>query len=85
MYLTKEKFEEIKERHGALIVSEEDVSEALTFVQELLEAEADALTEGCPYATNTIKRMEAAAYEIFSMSGEISSETFDEGADDGDE
>lgn len=49
MYITKEKFEEIKAKHNTLLVLEDDVDEALTFVRELLEAEADELEGICEF------------------------------------
>ena len=78
MYITKEKFEEIKAKHNTLLVLEDDVDEALTFVRELLEAEADALKVSEPYAVRSIKKLEDAAYQVFEMSGEISAEEFGE-------
>lgn len=43
MYMSKEKFDEIKAKHSTTIVVDADVGEALAFVQDLLEAEADAI------------------------------------------
>lgn len=40
MYMSKEKFDEIKAKHSTTIVVDADVGEALAFVQDLLEAEA---------------------------------------------
>lgn len=47
MYMSKQKFNEIKQKHNTLLIMDTDVSEALEFVQELLEAEATALKEKC--------------------------------------
>lgn len=55
MCITKEKFEEIKAKHNTLLVLEDDVDEALTFVRELLEAEADALKVSEPYAGQSLR------------------------------
>lgn len=41
MYMSKEKFDEIKAKHSTTIVVDADVGEALAFVQDLLEAEAE--------------------------------------------
>lgn len=59
--------------------SNSDVGDALEFVQELLEAEADALKEKCAYATRSIAEMESAAHQVFEMQGEIEDEQFGDG------
>lgn len=79
MYMTKEKFDEIKRKHNTLLVLDDDVGEALEFVQELLEAEADALKEKCAYATRSIAEMESAAHQVFEMQGEIEDGQFGDG------
>lgn len=76
MYITKEKFNEIAKKYSSLLVVEGDVSEAFGFVQELLEAEADALKAVEPEATASIDRLNAAAYEIFDIQGDIENEEF---------
>lgn len=68
MYISKEKFEEIKKQYSGLLIVDSDTEDALAFVQTLLEAEADALKECEPTATNTISRLEAAAYEVYDFS-----------------
>lgn len=82
MYITKEKFEQICKNHSSLLVLDSDISEALEFVHELLCAEADALKEREPYATNSIKKLNDAAYQVFEVCGEIENEEFleEEGA-----
>lgn len=79
MYMTKEKFDEIKAKHSTTIIVDDDVEEALAFVQELLETEADAMKEKCSYAVRSISDTEQAAREVFSMSNEISDEAFGDG------
>ena len=76
MYMTKEKFDEIKRKHNTLLIMDDDTSEAFEFVQEL---QADALKEKCAYATRSIKEMENAAHEVFSMLQEIEDEQFGDG------
>lgn len=71
MYMSKEKFDEIKAKHSTTIVVDADVGEALAFVQDLLEAE--------PHATASIGRLNEAAYEVFSISNEIDAGEFDDG------
>ena len=63
MYMSKEKFDEIKAKHSTTIVVDADVGEALAFVQDLLEAEADAIKNREPHATASIGRLNEAAYE----------------------
>ena len=74
MYMSKEKFDEIKAKHSTTIVVDADVGEALAFVQDLLEAEADAIKNRA-----SIGRLNEAAYEVFSISNEIDAEEFDDG------
>lgn len=76
MYITKGKFEEICKKHGTLLIVEEDVAEAFNFVREVLEAEADALKAHEPNATHTIKQLDIAAYEVFSVGQEVENEDF---------
>lgn len=70
MSMSKEKFQEIKQRYNSLLM-DDDISNALDFVHDLLCAEADAVKASEPYATNTIKRLEAAAYEVFEIAQEV--------------
>lgn len=79
MYITKEKFQEICKNHSSLLVLDGDVMEALNFVQEILEAEADAVKEREPNATVSIDRLNKAAYEVFSICGDVGGEEFGEG------
>ena len=79
MYMTKEKFDEIKRKHSSLLVLDDDVAEAFEFVQEMLEAEADALKEKCAYAVKSIAETEKAAYQVFDMRREIDNESYGDG------
>ena len=60
----REKFEEILKEHG---IYGEDVEEILYAVQDMIEAVIADTKENEPYATNSIKRMEMASYEIFYL------------------
>lgn len=71
MSMSKEKFQEIKQRYSSLLILDDDISNALDFVHDLLCAEADAVKASEPYATNTIKRLEDAAYEVFEIAQEV--------------
>lgn len=55
-----------------------DGDNAFDFVHDVLIAEAFAIREKEPYATKTIDRLEKAAYEVFSMAGELAGENFAE-------
>lgn len=79
MYMTKEKFDEIKRKHSTLLILDNDADETLEFVQELLEAEADALKEKCAYATKSIAEVENAVHQVFDMRREIDNECFGDG------
>lgn len=79
MYMTKEKFDEIRRKHSTLLILDDDVDETLEFVQELLEAEADALKEKCAYATKSIAEVESAVHQVFDMRREIDNECFGDG------
>ena len=79
MYSSKKKFDEIKGKHSNTIVVDAGVGEALAFVQDLLEAEADAIKNRESHATASIGRLNEAAYEVFSISNEIDAEEFDDG------
>lgn len=78
MYITRKKFEEICKRHSSLLVLEDDAAAALEFVQELLEAEADAVKEREPDATASINRLNEAAYEVFNIFSEVENEEFED-------
>ena len=63
MYMSKEKFDEIKAKHSTTIVVDADV----------------AIKNREPHATASIGRLNEAAYEVFSISNEIDAEEFDDG------
>lgn len=79
MYLSKVKLEEIKSKYPTLILMDGDIADAFNMVSDILTAEADAIKENEPYATASISRLEAAAYEVFSVCGDIENENFNEG------
>ena len=60
----KEKFESILIEHE---IYGEDAEEILYAVHDMLIVTADKIKKEEPYATNTIDRMEKAAYEVFSL------------------
>lgn len=79
MYISKEKLTEIRKNHSTTIITDDDVVAAFEFVHDVLCAEADAMKQKAPYATVSIDRLEKAAHEVFSASGDIECEIFDEG------
>lgn len=80
MYLTKETLNSIAQKYNITFITEDDVVNAFNFVHDVLVAEADAIKDKEPTATASISRLESAAYEVFSMGGEIENEEFDEGS-----
>lgn len=62
--MTKAQFQKIMKRNSILPCEVED---AIDFVNDLLEFQAQELEETEPYATNTIRRMKDAAYEVFCL------------------
>ena len=76
LYITAEKFEEIKSKYSTLLILDRDAEDALNFVQELLEAEADAIKEKEPEAVNSIDRLNKAAHEVFMLGMDVENEEF---------
>lgn len=62
--MTKAQFQEIMKRNKILFFEVEDT---IDFVNDLLEFQAQELEETEPYATNTIRRLKDAAYEVFCL------------------
>ena len=62
--MTKEKFKEIMKKNGILAFEVED---AISFVRDILEAQADELKVNEPYATKSIYRLEEAAREVDNL------------------
>ena len=62
--MTKEKFNEIMKENCILACEVED---AIYFVRDLLEFQADELRENEPYATKAIQRIETAAGEVSDL------------------
>ena len=62
--MTKEKFKEIRKKYCILNCEVED---AIYFVQDLLELQADELKLNEPYATNSIRRLKEASWEVCDL------------------
>lgn len=56
--------EELKQLRTPYIMTEGEVESAIEFVRDLLEFYANELHNNEPYATNTINRLESAAYVV---------------------
>lgn len=76
MYITREQFEELRKKYNTVLVIDDDITDALYFVQDLLDLEAKAIEESEPTATETIRRLCRAAYEVFSLNMDIQNEEF---------
>lgn len=64
----KEKFEWILHNHG---IYAEDVKEILYAVSDMLEYAAEKIKQEEPYAVNSIRKLEDAAYQVFALSNEL--------------
>lgn len=61
-------FEAILKEHG---IYGEDAEEILYAVNDMLLFVADKIKKEEPYATNTINRLEKAAYEVYSLASDL--------------
>lgn len=64
----REKFDEILKEYG---IYGEDVEDILNAVYDMVIYAADETKRNEPYATNSIDRLEKAAYEIFNLKNEL--------------
>lgn len=64
----REKFEEILKKHG---IYGEDAEEILYAVHDMLTLVADETKEKEPYAVVSIRNLETAAYEVFSLASDL--------------
>lgn len=64
----REKFEKILNEHG---IYGEDPEDILYAVHDMLEFVANETREKEPYATNSIDRLEKAAYEVFNLASDM--------------
>ena len=64
----KDKFQEILNNHG---IYGEDVDNVLNAVHDMLILMADKTKAEYPYATNSIKKLEDSAYEVFNLIWEL--------------
>ena len=61
--MTLKEFNELKKQYGIY----DDIDEILDFVSELLHRRAREIEKNEPYATNTIKKLDSAAYEVWNL------------------
>lgn len=76
--MTRATFEAIKARYKSLLIVEDDAYEAICFVHDLLTAELEHTEKTFPEATSCIRKLEHAAYEVFSIGNMVDFEEFDE-------
>ena len=62
--MTREQFKEIMKRH---CIVDCEVEDAIYFIQDLLEFQADEIKENEPYAIRAIDRLESAAREVCDL------------------
>ena len=62
--MTREEFKEIMRRHS---IVDCEIEDAIYFVQDLIEFQADELKEKEPYATRTIYRLEDSARVVWDL------------------
>ena len=79
MEMSYNTFKEILGEYQSTLVMTYDVLDALDFVAELLEAEADAVQLAYPYATNQITRLNDAAREVRQLGYGVSDALADNG------
>lgn len=48
-------------------IFESEIDDSIQFVQDLLEFQAKEIEETEPYATNTIRRLRDAAYDVWDL------------------
>lgn len=64
----REKFEGILKDHG---ICGDDIEELLYSVSDMLKLVAEETKKNEPYATNSIDRLETAAYEVSNLATEL--------------
>lgn len=62
--MTKAQLQKIMKRNSILFFEVED---AINFVSDLLEFQANEIEEAEPYATNTIRRLRESAHEVWEL------------------
>ncbi len=78
LYLTKEQFEKIKSKYSNLLIMDSDPTDAFDFVYDVLIAESDALKEQESHATNSIAKLEDAAYNVYDIGRSVDNGEFRE-------
>ena len=78
MYLSKTEYQSLKSKYPLLLVLSSDAEDALSFVHDLLLAEADAIKAQEPDATASITRLQEAAYEVYSLFSDLENGEFSE-------
>lgn len=68
-----------KRNMAPFLVLSTDANDAMEFVRELLETEADALREKCAYAHRSIAEMEDAARRVAELNNDAENDKFGDG------
>lgn len=64
----REKFDQILKKYN---IYEEDVSDILNAVYDMLVFVAEETKRNEPYATNSIERLESAAHEVWNLTTDL--------------
>ena len=80
--MTKEELKAVRNEHYLYIYSDMDALEAVSFVADLLKAEANSLREHEPYAVRTIERLEQAYMEVIHLEPALDDEYSEEEDDE---
>lgn len=75
MLLSKQKFDELCFEYR---LTESDVERACDLLHDLLAAEADLTEEKYPGAYNITSQLNAAAYRLFEVGGDIAGDVWDD-------
>ena len=79
MYISREKFDEIRKKYSLLLVVDSDTTDALKFAYDVMIAETDAAEEKSTYPVKVTNRMEQSAAFLFDILQDVENETFSEG------
>lgn len=78
MVASKEDFKKVVGQFKTLLVTDDDLAEALWFAVAVIGAEIDAQKMKAPYATKSIDRLIAAEHELCDLARDCENEEFSE-------
>ena len=76
MYLSKTEYRNLISKYPVFLVLPSDAEDTLSFVHDLLLAEANAIKSQEPDATASISRLEEAAYEVYLLFSDVENGDF---------